>query len=182
MGAGPQWCHFHTTMLESINYGWIALKTQVIQSHRLYELNLNPELIGSGLLISGWALSLNLKEWEQQLTQRLTDIQSSVTPWVWVAASHSAASLRHAAAASRRPARRWWSALHLLLLHQPPVVGQDFTLGQIERHLQGHQDGKLKGDQLLPADAETLLQLLQRGHSPHRQKEEVEKHLLYSQI
>lgn len=52
--------------------------------------------------------------------------------------------------------------LHLLLLHQPSVVRQDFTLWQVERHLQCHQDGELEGDQLPPADAESLLQLLQR--------------------
>lgn len=36
--------------------------------------------------------------------------------------------------------------LHLLLLqlHQPAVVRQDLAVGQVERHLQGHQDGKLK--------------------------------------
>ncbi len=38
----------------------------------------------------------------------------------------------------------------------------DFTLREVERHLQGDQDGELKRYQLPPADPETLLQLLQR--------------------
>lgn len=38
---------------------------------------------------------------------------------------------------------------------------QDFTLGEVQRHLQGDEDGELEGNQLPPADPETLLQLLQ---------------------
>lgn len=37
----------------------------------------------------------------------------------------------------------------------------DFTLREVERHLQGDQDGELERYQLPPADPETLLQLLQ---------------------
>lgn len=140
-------------MTSSKNWGHTVTATVDVQT---YELNLNPELICLVLLISGWNLSLHLKE-----------DQRSATPDCGVGASsqRSVSKARHC----RRRAR-WWSALHLLLLHQPPVVGQDFTLGQVERHLQGHQDGKLKGDQLPPADPETLLQLLQRGRSPDRQQ------------
>lgn len=132
-GGGATVMSFPYNNVGVYNYRSIALKTQVIQPHRLsvsvdgqmYELNLNAELIGS----------------------EMTDFCDPL----------SAVSLRHATAAAGRPSWRSWSALHLLLLHQPPVVGQDFTLGQIERHLQGHQDGKLKWDQLSPADPETLL-------------------------
>lgn len=57
--------------------------------------------------------------------------------------------------------------LGLLLLHQLPVMWHDFALGEVERHLQGDQDGELKRYQLPPADPETLLQLLQR-HSTNQ--------------
>lgn len=42
----------------------------------------------------------------------------------------------------------------------------DFTLGEVERHLQGDKDGELEGYQLPPADPETLLQLLQTRQKP----------------
>ncbi len=61
-------------------------------------------------------------------------------------------------------AERCWkessSLLQLLLLHQPSVMWHDFALREVERHLQGDQDGELKRYQLPPADPETLLQLL----------------------
>ena len=40
----------------------------------------------------------------------------------------------------------------------------DLTLREVERHLQGNQDGELERDELPPADPEALLQLLQRHH------------------
>lgn len=49
------------------------------------------------------------------------------------------------------------AVLYLLLLHQTSVMWHDFTLREVERHLQGDQDGELKRYQLLPADPETLL-------------------------
>lgn len=63
-----------------------------------------------------------------------------------------------------------WTAMHQallywLLLHQAPVMWQDLTLREIQRHLQSHQDGELKGYQLFPADSESLLQLLHRHRS-----------------
>lgn len=63
-----------------------------------------------------------------------------------------------------------WVLLHGLLLHQPSVMWQDFTLRQVERHLQGDEDGELKGNQLPPADPETLLQLLNIQIRDQRQK------------
>lgn len=118
----------------------------------------------SVLLISGANLSLELKEWKvRAVTDSLLPLSVALLP-------HSVASVRHAAVDSGRPTQTSRSGLHLLLLHEPPVVGQDFTLRQIERHLQGHQDGELKWDQLPPADPETLLQLLQRGQRPEKHK------------
>lgn len=50
--------------------------------------------------------------------------------------------------------------LRLLLLHQLSVMWHDFTLREVERHLQSDQDSELKRYQLPPADSETLLQLI----------------------
>lgn len=58
-----------------------------------------------------------------------------------------------------------------LLLHQSAVVGHDLALGQVEGHLQGHQNGELERDELAPADAEALLQFLQVG-KPGKEKQE----------
>lgn len=66
--------------------------------------------------------------------------------------------------------RGGWSQapLQLLLLHQASVVRHDFALREVERHLQGNQDGELKGDELPPADPESLLQLLQTHRARHK--------------
>lgn len=71
------------------------------------------------------------------------------------------------------------SLLHLLLLllHQPAVVRQDLAVGQVERHLQGHQDSKLKRYQLPPADPEALLQLLWRTRTKFLMRE---RHMFFS--
>lgn len=55
--------------------------------------------------------------------------------------------------------------LYLLLLHQPSEMWHDFALWEVERHLQGDQDGELEWYELPPADPETLLQLLQEQTS-----------------
>lgn len=57
--------------------------------------------------------------------------------------------------------------LYLLLLHQPSVMWHDFALWEVERHLQGDQDGELEWYELPPADPETLLQLLQKQTNRH---------------
>lgn len=56
----------------------------------------------------------------------------------------------------------------------------DFTLREVERHLQGDQDGELKRNQLPPADPEALLQLLQSRHNRNqsmRDRQETENML-----
>lgn len=61
--------------------------------------------------------------------------------------------------------------LRLLLLHQPSVMWHDFTLREVERHLQGDQDGELKRNEFPPADPEPFLQLLQRPNRHQRMRD-----------
>lgn len=67
----------------------------------------------------------------------------------------------------REDYRRPEELLERLLLDQASVMRQDFTLGEVQRHLQGHEDGELERDQLPATDAETLLQLLQKQSQKH---------------
>lgn len=74
--------------------------------------------------------------------------------------------LRFSAEAEKRAAVLLSQALlYLLLLHQPSEMWHDFALWEVERHLQGDQDGELEWYELPPADPETLLQLLQEQTS-----------------
>ena len=46
------------------------------------------------------------------------------------------------------------------LVEEPLVVGEDLLTGDVEAELQGYQDGKLGGQQVLPVEPEHCLRFL----------------------